>query len=156
MSKTLTRSQLKKWLSYDPETGQFTRQIEGAAVALRPRKRLSVDGDTFLAKHLAWLWMKGAVPKKTIVHLNDDRLDFRWSNLALANPSQLRARRKSWGKHGKGVSFEEGRPKPYRAIVYSRAKKGNHHLGSFQTHAEAEAAVTEWHLKTYGRLVRSG
>jgi hypothetical protein len=152
----LTPSRLKELLHYNPETGIFSREIEGSMVPLRPRQKLSVAGCNHVAAKLAWLWVKGRYPTNTIVHLNFDKSDFRFCNLAEASPSQIRVRRKAWGKYEKGVSRSSSKSKPYRVAVHDPRIGRNKSYGNFATMREANAVAKAAYEALYCPLVAAG
>ena len=126
--KRLDQAQLKKFLSYDPETGVFIRV---ATSSLKTRRHIGeIAGyitsngywviaiehkrNRFRAHRLAWLFMTGKWPENDIDHINGDRLDNRWINLREATRSQNlgNSRIPSTNKSGfKGVSFDHVRGK---------------------------------------------
>jgi hypothetical protein len=153
--KDLTQDELKKLISYDPETGLFTRVIEGTPDVLRPRKTLSIAGSSFQAKDLAWLYVTGSLPVGTVLQLNRDRLDFRFANLAVANASQVRAARRPWGKHGKGVYFDAAaKSRPWRAFIYNSDSASNESLGRFASREEAAGVFEAKYRDRYGQFAR--
>jgi hypothetical protein len=93
-TKTLTAERLRELLSYDPETGVFTRRTavrgrnvgERAGTLTRGYRQLRVGGRTSLEHELAWLYVNGEWPTAPIEHLNGDRSDNRIENLSLAKP----------------------------------------------------------------------
>jgi hypothetical protein len=75
-------------LSYDSETGVFTRLVKagrakaGDVVALDKDGRLRIDGTMYYASRVAVLMHTGDDPdNKTVSVLNGDKRDVRWSNL---------------------------------------------------------------------------
>ncbi len=64
----LTQSQLKELLSYDQETGVFTR-LDGqnagkvAGAINKGYLRIRINGKRYYAHRLAWLYVHGAAPK---------------------------------------------------------------------------------------------
>lgn len=82
---------LKRALSYDPETGVFTRLVRasnrpaGSPAGYKQQRDgyilVRVLGQTFSAHRLAWFYMTGAWPDQEIDHINRMRADNRWENL---------------------------------------------------------------------------
>ena len=77
-------------LSYDSETGVFTRLVSGGGVAagsvakISKKGQLRVDGVLYYASRLAVLLMTGSDPASATVDFkNGDRTDLRWDNLTV-------------------------------------------------------------------------
>ena len=107
----ITARRVREVLSYDSETGAFTRLARlaqrhqvgdradflvtgGGAAGYR---RVAIDSRRFLAHRVAWLYVHGAWPSRQIDHINGDRGDNRIANLRDASPklnveNQRRAR----------------------------------------------------------------
>jgi HNH endonuclease len=94
----LTQERLKELLSYDPATGIFAwktrrNQLSGigqqaGTIHARGYRKIIIDGRSYWASRLAWLYMTGRWPKSEIDHKNRIRLDDRFSNLREATPQQ--------------------------------------------------------------------
>ena len=94
----ITGTNLEMFLSYDPKTGTFRRNLTtGSRVRAGDiAKKLNDQGyveivilNTRLRGHrIAWAWMTGEWPKEDIDHINGDRSDNRFSNLRAVNRSQ--------------------------------------------------------------------
>ena len=84
-------------MNYDPDTGMFVWRVSQAkrikkwSVAGSINKdgyiKISIDGSSYLAHRLAWLYMRGRFPVHSIDHINHNRLDNRFSNLREADYS---------------------------------------------------------------------
>jgi hypothetical protein len=92
MSKyRITQAELKHSLSYNPETGLFTWNVnsgkKGKIGKIAGCKRkdgyvlIGINGKQPLAHCLAWLYMEGYWPEYQIDHKNGIRDDNRWKNL---------------------------------------------------------------------------
>jgi hypothetical protein len=92
MPRLLPVDVLKANVSYDPETGLFTRiknhpkrkYLAGSVTGV-PRPdgyiQVMIEGKIYLAHRLAWLYVHGEFPKDQIDHINHDRSDNRIENL---------------------------------------------------------------------------
>lgn len=95
----LTAERLREKLSYDPETGLFTRLIKYKRRSKhRPQAvgrlsqqgyvEINVDQKRYKAHRLAWLYMTGAWPIKSIDHRDQVKDNNRWANLREATKAQ--------------------------------------------------------------------
>jgi len=88
-TRIVAQSRLKSLLHYDPLTGisnwlvSLGRAKAGnvAGVFSHGYIRIRIDGRTYAAHRLAWLYMTGEWPEYEIDHKNGVRNDNRWSNL---------------------------------------------------------------------------
>lgn len=140
---------VREALQYDAETGAFTRWMKcshaykqaGGYSKSTGYNYVALDGITYPAARLAWIYVNGPVPLGMIVdHVSRDRADDRISNLRLATISQNGANcsRHADGAAGlKGVHLhkESGR---WRAQIMASGKRV--HLGLFRTAEQAHAA----------------
>lgn len=88
--KDLSVNRLRELLSYDAETGLFTRRIAVGKVkagtvagGVNPDgyMMIGVDGQLYRAHRLAWLYVYGRWPKGDTDHINRVRSDNRFANL---------------------------------------------------------------------------
>lgn len=163
-SISLTQDRLKELPSYDPDTGAFT-WLDRTATDFKREKdrklwatrfagkkagfedgrkgrkyvRLYLDGKTYMAHVIAWLYMTGQFPDKQIDHRNNKPWDNAWLNLREANQSQNMANRQAYKNNPLGLkgvySMGNGR---YRACI--RVNGRRKHLGCFSTADEAQDA----------------
>jgi hypothetical protein len=159
----LTQSRLRELLDYYPEDGIFRWKrprtytaARGSVAGCRTSTgyiRIKVNGVEQLAHRLAWLYVHGKWPSRSIDHINGCRDDNRLCNLRLADFRQQRANAKLNCNNSsgfRGVYWNKRRQK-WRAHIQRE------HLGFFATKEDAAAAVAtafnnrygvEW---TYGR-----
>lgn len=137
----LSQERLKAILSYDPETGNFTRLVHTSA---RTRRHTTVgtnSGDGYLATtidykcyrlhQLAWFYIYGEWAP-LIDHINGDKKDNRISNLRSVSQS---VNMHNTGKLG--VSYRHDRKK-WRARIVIKQKEI--FIGHFASYLEAELA----------------
>lgn len=139
MNKKITAEKLRSIVSYDPETGLFTRKngLKVGAISHHGYLRIKVDDKTYQAHRLAWLYVNGKFPEESIDHIDGDKLNNRISNLREANRSQNNqngkaAQRKHDLPRGVGISYPSGR---FKASISLGNKR--RHLGTFDTPEEA-------------------
>ena len=146
----LTAERLREILHYDPDTGIFT-----IAVRLTNRTKVGgiagcidksigyrvvwIDGKSYRAHRLAWLYVYGKFPKKHIDHINGKKDDNRICNLREVTPfenAQNKVRPQQNNSSGYlGVSKNR---KGWRARVTLHGEE--FHIGTFQTKQEAHDA----------------
>lgn len=154
MAGGISAARLRELLHYDPATGVFTwihaagwhGRIKAGSVAGHRRRdgyiQIEVDGCTYTAHRLAWLYVTGGWPANGIDHRHGVRSDNRWSELRPATQMQnLQNMRKarSDNKSGLlGVSLVGARAKAEIQVGGKRK-----HLGYFDTPELAHAAYLE-------------
>lgn len=161
---TVSTDRLRKLLTYDPLSGEFTRNVSiggkfsgttAGTITSQGYVGIRIGKIRYYAHRLAWLWMTGQWPTKDIDHKNGARSDNKWNNLRLASPSenQANAKRPSHNKSGyKGVHFYPRYGK-WRAVIMVDKKSLS--IGYFQTIEEAHKAYCEaarTHFGEYARL----
>lgn len=88
---TLTSERIREVLAYDQLTGEFTwkrptsNRVEAGSVAGRlntnGHRQISIDGRDYLARRLAWLYVRGEWPTENVIPVNGIKTDNRFSNL---------------------------------------------------------------------------
>lgn len=144
MKKLLTHEELLDLVTYDPETGSFTRNDPlkaGPNISQRGYFQISLKNTTYLVHRLAWFYVHGVWPENTIDHIDGDRLNNRIANLRDVTASvnnQNRVYASSNNKAGVlGVNFHAPLNK-WRARFKLDGKQK--HIGYFDTCAAAHAA----------------
>lgn len=120
----LTQERLKELVSYNPETGEFTRlktsnrgrwkagQHTGCISTGTGYVMIWLEGKLWTAHRLAWLYIHGSWPSEEIDHINRIRNDNRICNLRQATRKENAANTKTWSSSGrKGVSWDKSRGK---------------------------------------------
>jgi len=139
----LTQKRLKELLTYNPETGVFTRNCTtspraqaGQTVGSKHNAGylcVSIDRKSHLLHRLAWLYMYGFLPEHDIDHINHDRTDNRIRNLRSVTRSENLRNQSVCPRNTSGimgVSFDSERNK-----WMVRIKKK--HLGRYSDYFEA-------------------
>lgn len=133
----VNQEQLKAFVHYNPETGVFVRLIgaKTGAVAGGVNSHgytlINVNGRSYRAHRLAWLYIYGVWPKQQIDHVNNVRTDNRISNLREATQSQNKANTGAYVNNTsghKGVSWDKSKNKWYAKIRMDGKQK---YLGLF-------------------------
>jgi hypothetical protein len=149
-SPSLTQSQLKELLHYDPDTGIFTNLVtrNGRALIgdqagyLRPTGYviITLNYKRYRAHRLAWLYMYGVWPKDQLDHINRVSHNNRIANLREVSNSENQQnsgiQTNNTSGH-KGVSWIKGRRKWHAKI---RLNNNFIHLGIFINLDDAVAA----------------
>ena len=154
--RMLDSARLRRIVSYDPETGVFTRA--GKVAGCRQSAgytHVRIEGERYLAHRLAWMYVTGEWPDGDIDHANGVRSDNRWVNLRLATRSQNNANMKVNGRNLsglKGVKFDKRDGRFYAAITIDRKTR---RLGGYATAELAHAAYFAAAKEVYGDFARS-
>ncbi|MDU9398106.1 HNH endonuclease [Pseudomonas sp. zfem003] len=157
----LTQKELKKQLSYDPETGVFTWAIRKQKVKLgstagkvKPNGyvEIRVNLVSYFAHRLAWLYMTGEWPEHDIDHINRNPNDNRFCNLRMATRSQNLCNvgpRSNSTTGVRGVDFHKATGK-FRARIRFDGRRVD--LGLFPTLEEAEQAYLSAQKLNHGEF----
>lgn len=156
----LTQSELKRRLSYDPDTGLFTRLTTHNMYLFKGRIAgcltpsgyimIAVGVGKFPAHRLAWFYMYGEFPKGLIDHKNGIRTDNRIDNLRVVDhvKNTWNGATSSRNKSGyKGVSWHKKAKRWQAQLVFLGT---SYHLGYFDTVVEAASAYEELALRLRG------
>ena len=148
---SLTAARLRELLHYDPELGWFmwrvTRTFTAVAGAVAGRINpkgyvsIKINGYTYLAHRLAWLYVHGIWPDKDIDHWDTSESNNCFSNLREATPRLNNENRRVANRDNAtgflGVCFHKKAGKFQASIKVA----GKHlHLGLYQTAELAHAA----------------
>lgn len=159
--KSLTLERLRECLSYDPDTGRFTRRIststaKAGAIAGSPRGDgylvISVDNEQYLAHRLAWFYVRGAWPAHHTDHIDLDRQNNALGNLREATASQnvANTRQRRCNTSGaKGVYWSKIRRKWIAQIGHHKRVIN---LGGFTSFADAKRARDQAEITLFGEF----
>jgi hypothetical protein len=155
MKTDLTQELLKRYFTYDPESGNFIRIIRrnrwGERVCFetivsrnnRGYFWVRIFGEIYLVHRLVFLYMTGKHPYGEVDHVNGDRLDNRWVNLRDVNPfenSRNQGNRIDNSTGVRGVTYRStGRGlKRWKARISHMGRR--YDLGEYLTKEEAVTA----------------
>lgn len=159
----ITKLELCRYVNYDPDTGYFTWVGSGKNHVAGERAGhnqngyvvIFLDGRSYPAHRLAWLWMMGMFPPGQLDHANRQRDDNRWCNLRGATPVLNAANRTKSHMNTsgfKGVSFDK-RTAKWRARL--RFGGCNRSLGYFISKAEACEVYRRVSHEIFGEYARA-
>lgn len=157
----ITQEQLKEILHYDFNTGVFswrvaTRngQVPAGSVAGTTKTngyvRIEINGRTYAAHRLAWLYMTGSWPPKIIDHIDNVRGNNRFANLRLASPSSNMWNRRKSKSNTSGIKGVTWSKKSQRWQAAIRVNYKSIHLGLFEAKEDALEAVKTARIKYHG------
>jgi hypothetical protein len=146
----LTQEELKQKIHYDPETGVFRWRF-APRPGTKPWEKagspngggymqIKIQGKTYQAHRLAWLYIHGVFPDKGLDHIDRNPLNNSIGNLRKANQAengQNRNKQKNNTSGFVGVSYYKQSQK-WRAQIAVKGKDTR--LGLFDTPEEAHAA----------------
>ena len=149
----LTAARLRELLSYDPETGEFTRLVQTCGRALvgdiagtahvRGYRRIRVENVSHMAHRLAWLHVHGEWPTGLIDHIDGNPGNNRIANLRVVTSSLNQQNQRKAHSHNtkSGLLGVQANYKKWAANIRVSGKRT--YLGSFDTPEEAHAAYLE-------------
>jgi len=161
-ARDLTAQRLKDLLRYCPDTGEFTaakarrglRKVGSAGwVNAQGYRCVSLDGSTYLAHRLAWLFVNGEWPLDQIDHINGVRSDNRISNLRASSQHQNMQNTSARSDSSTGLKGVF----PVRSGKWAaqiQANKKVHHLGTFASKEEAFAAYQSAASDLHGEFAK--
>jgi uncharacterized membrane protein YcgQ (UPF0703/DUF1980 family) len=156
----ITQERLKELLHYNPDTGIFTwkvnkpRVLMGSIAGTICNKYLTIKIDQvrYYSHRLAWLYMTGSFPDKTIDHINRSEGDNRFSNLRIASYSEnsINKEIKKTNTSGyKGVSWDKNKN---QWLVRCMANGKRIFLGYFDDIELAKESYINFAKKKHGKF----
>ncbi len=147
----ITQKELKKFLSYDPLTGEFTWLIHNriskhiGTIAGKPDNYgyiiISINNNRYKAHRLAWLYMTGKWPKDMIDHIDCNPSNNTFSNLREASNAENQSNSKLSKRNSSGIKGVRWDKKRNKWSVSIAANKIRYYIGSFDSIQEAIEAV---------------
>lgn len=151
--KQVSVERLKEVLSYNRDTGVFiwkkktaprcNRINPGAVAGTSDRggyRLISIDGCTYKAHRLAWLYETGEMPSLYIDHINGCTDDNRISNLREATPSENQQNRSAAPINNKSCGLLGATKSGSKWLAQIGHKGKNINLGLFDSAKEAHEA----------------
>ena len=145
-----TQAQVRKALSYDPETGLFVWKIKPAknresggiagGISSNGYWRISVYGVRRTAHRIAWLYVHGEWPKQDIDHINGVRTDNRIDNLRVVSRSINLQNQRTAKSHNKSTGILGAYPAGNRFTSRIQVFGQDIYLGCFETAQQAHMA----------------
>jgi HNH endonuclease/AP2 domain len=159
LEMSLSHSELKQLLHYDLDTGEWTR-LSDLSRADRLHKqsgyfRVRIGRKEYRAHRLAYFYMTGEWPPKTIDHADLDRSNNRWNNIRPATQGQNNANsklRKTNLSGYKGVTWA-WKTGLWKAQISLQGR--TIHLGTTKTAFEAHLLYVAAAKKYYGEFARA-
>lgn len=145
----ITQDRLKELLAYDQATGEFRwafgrpKASKGALAGARNDRGyvvVKLDGRTYRAHRLAWLYVNGTWPTE-IDHINRCRSDNRLENLREATRQQNCENRGIMANNTSGVNGVHWNKAKRKWTAYVRSNRRKTHLGTFSCIEDASAAI---------------
>ncbi len=148
----ITQEYLQSLYHYDKNTGIFTRLISrnkrhkvGEIAGTKNFEGYSViiiDGISYRAHRLAWLYIYGSMPKNQIDHINGIKDDNRICNLREVSNAENQQNRVNLNKNNKsGVTGIDMRKGKYRVRICIDYK--SIHIGEYKNIEDAKVALYE-------------
>jgi hypothetical protein len=145
-------------LEYDPKTGLWRwrksnvrRKIDlSAGYVSKERRRIRIDGVTYLSSILAWLYMTGEWPRMEIDHEDRNPSNDKWSNLRLATEGQQAMNHSIHSHNTSGITGVYQRGEKYCARIKFEYK--HIWLGTFDTEEDAIDARRAAEVKYFGEF----
>ncbi|WP_299197009.1 HNH endonuclease [uncultured Amphritea sp.] len=118
-------------------------------------RRISIDGVLYLEHRVIYIWHHGDIGEYDIDHINGTKDDNRIENLRTCTNSQNQANRKTTKGYSiyKGVKYDEGCSKPWRATIQLAGESYN--LGSYSSEEQAALAYDSAARKRFGEFART-
>lgn len=161
----LTQKRLLSLVSYDKDSGHFTRihnrtrtDLVGTKcgnVMLNGYIGIQIDGKLYLSHRLAFLYVLGRWPLNEVDHVNAVRSDNSWSNLRDATRtqnSQNTGKKRGLMLKGVELATDPRRRKRFAARICANGKRRS--SGYFETEQEAHEAYCQAASSLHGEFAR--
>ena len=148
----LTQQRLQELLVYQRDTGVFTNRVSrgpakkgkiSGCVKKKGYRYITVDGKSYRAHRLAWLYCYGEWPKDQIDHVDGDRQNNRIQNLRDVDDTGNRRNSKRQANNTTGVTGVQKRKHLRKWNARIKVDGRSIHLGYFNSLEEAAKARKE-------------
>jgi HNH endonuclease/AP2 domain len=159
----LTQVYLKSILRYELHTGKLFWIVDKGRVEAgdeagtksgRGYVEIKIDGKSYLAHRLAWLYMTGGLPTHEIDHINGNPSNNRWINLREGTHSQVTRPHRTYKTNISGYSGVHWRKDADKYRVRITVNNQRISLGHYSDFEEACRARAKAEKKYFGRLRR--
>lgn len=151
----ITKERLKEAFDYDPVTGVFTWKIRtsnrtsvgsfAGNVFQKKYRQIALDGRSYLAHRMAWLYVYGSLPDCTIDHINGaERGDGIWNLRPATHAQNMQNERRARTSNGSGF-LGVSRADAVSERWFARITVAGivRHLGRYDTPQEAHAVYLQ-------------
>jgi hypothetical protein len=162
----LTQDYLKSLLRYEPRSGQFFWLVDKGRVGAgdkagttsrRGYVDIKIDGRSYLAHRLAWLYMTGEFPIHEIDHINGNPSNNRWTNLREGTHSQVTRPHRTYKSNisgHSGVHWRKDADKYRVRITVNNQRISIGHYSDFKEACGARAKAEKQYFATFRRVKR--
>ena len=160
----ITQLELIRLLNYNPNTGLFiwlistARRIKVGDIAGSLNNRgyitIIINGKSYKAHRLAFLYMTGNWPKDQVDHINMIKSDNRWNNLREANTSQNKGNSLKHNDNKSGVKGVYWNKTINKWCAQIGVNSKTIHLGYFDNIEDAKIAYETAAIKHFGEYAR--
>ncbi len=158
-----SQERLKEILDYNEETGEFRWKVRPAhrihigdiAGSKKLYIMIVVDGITYMAQRLAWMYITGEDPGELqIDHKDNNEHNNKFNNLRKASPPQNKSNQGARKDSKLGLKGVQQIGNRYRVQIQKNGKR--HHIGVYDTPEEAHKAYCEAADKLHGEYANYG
>lgn len=154
----MTQEELKKLVSYDPETGIFInlhRQEEVNYIRGKGYLGIQLNKTKYYLHRLAWLYMTGSIPEQ-IDHIDTNRANNKWSNLRKADPSLNQHNKNLQSNNTSGIKGICWDKLNYKWIARLNFKGVCFNIGRFTSIEDAQKALEHKRNSLHGEYANHG
>ncbi len=141
-----TLAEFKRYVSYDPETGEFVR-VDGSRAGCKHTDlsgktylRIMINGKRYRSHRLAWLFITGEMPENQIDHINGDGTDNRACNLRAVTQLENSKNQRLARNNTTGLSGVTWHSQVSKWLVRIGDNNKRKYLGLYETLLDAAAA----------------